>query len=252
MLYVCYVIGYIKAVLLTFLICPYVGEYVRPTFEVRPTVENSFYPQDESEKNVLENLMESCWSEEPDDRPPFAYCLEVLEILTPLKGSQTAKRGVLLERETESLEQYISHDTRQIFKEKERLNDLISRVLPPKIDEEYIRAGYVEPQYYENITIMVYRVFNFAEIIEQCEISETLSVIDYISRAASMIVQLRKLNVIEIENRGDLFILGKFALFSLPTTVVKLTSTLISFKGNFIVAHFERDEHKRFEPNFRI
>lgn len=220
---------------------PYVGEYVRPTFDVRPTVENSFYPQDESEKNVLENLMESCWSEEPDDRPPFAYCLEVLEILTPLKGSQTAKRGVLLERETESLEQYISHDTRQIFKEKERLNDLISRVLPPKINEEYIRGGYVEPQYYENITIMVYRVFNFAEIIEQCEISETLLVIDYISRAASMIIQLRKLNVIEIENRGDLFILGKFALCSLSTTTAILTTRLISFSLNFTVTHFEQD-----------
>ena len=214
----------LKHFYLHFYIGPYIGEYVRPTFDVRPTVENSFYPQDESEKNVLENLMESCWSEEPDDRPPFGYCLEVLEILTPLKGSQTAKRGVLLERETESLEQYISHDTQQIFKEKERLNDLILRVLPPKINEEYIRGGYVEPQYYENITIMVYRVFNFAEIIEQCEISETLSVIDYISRAASMIIQLRKLNVIEIENRGDLFILGKFTFCSLSTITVKLTS----------------------------
>ena len=40
----------------------------------------------------------------PDDRPPFSHLMQVLDVLTPLKGHQTEKRAKLLQHETASLE----------------------------------------------------------------------------------------------------------------------------------------------------
>jgi len=175
---------------------------------LRPVVDESLYPTDESEKTILQNLMENCWSETPDERPPFAYCLEVLELITPLKGNQTVKRSILLERETESLEQYISYDTKNIFKEKDKYNDLLARLLPLTIAQQLHEGKHIATQRYENVTVMVYRIFNFKEIMEKCDAVQSMAIVDYIHRAIDMIIQNRKFKIMEIDCSRNMHVLA--------------------------------------------
>lgn len=128
-----------------------------------------------------------------------------------MKGSHTAKRAVLLERETESLEKYISHDTNQIFREQEKVQDLLARMLPPSVASELNRYGSVKPKYHENITVMALRVHNFGDILSSCNsTNEAIDVINHLWGAISAIIANCRLNVTEINNRGDFVLLGKF------------------------------------------
>lgn len=177
---------------------------------LRPIVEDTLFPSDENEMAILKMIMESCWSENPIERPPFAYSLEVLELITPLKGSHTAKRAILLERETESLEKYIGHDTMQIFREQEKFQDLLARMLPLSIASELNEKGSVKPVYHENITVMAVRVSNFGDVLSNCNTNDAIDVINYLWGAISVITKNRKLNITEINNRGDFVVLGKY------------------------------------------
>ena len=165
--------------------------------------------------------MESCWAENPSERPPFAYSLEILELITPLKGSQTAKRAILLQRETESLEKYIGHDTANIFQEQDKFNDLLARMLPEPVVTELNKTGSVEPKFHDNITVMVVSVANFGEIFANCTVDDAINVINHLWCAISVIKTSRKLHVTEINNRGDFMILGTSLIH-----IVYITSAL--------------------------
>lgn len=176
---------------------------------LRPNIGDMHFASDDTEISIIKILMESCWAENPIERPPFAYSLEVLELITPLKGSLTAKRAVLLERETESLERYIGHYTYQIFREQENHRDLLSRVLPAHVAMELNDTGQVTPKYHESITVMALRIRNFGEILKRSNLNDALDVINYIWGAISVIAKNRKLNITEIANRGDFVLFGE-------------------------------------------
>lgn len=190
---------------------------------LRPIVEESLYPADETEKTILRTLMENCWAEEPNERPPFNYLMEILDLITPLKGSQTSKRAVLLERETESLEQYIGHDSLQILKEKEKYADLLSRVFPPIIAEQINQCGFIKAESHDNVTVMVSRVFNFDCLLAECNPAQVVAVVDYLWRAMEVIIKNRKLNIMEINIRGDVQVLGMYIFFPYSFLIFSLT-----------------------------
>ena len=80
-------------------------------------------------------------------------------------------------REIESLEEYISHDTRQLFVEKERYNDILSRILPPSLSlSSGADEGDWAPVFYDNVTLMLLRVCNMTAIVEQCTPTEAVEV----------------------------------------------------------------------------
>ena len=163
--------------------------------------------------------MESCWSDSEEDRPPFAYALEVLELITPLKGTPLSKRALLLERETESLERYISHDTQQIFNEQEKFRDLVDRMLPPFISCKLLSSaamtgsedggGAVMPTLYTNVTVMVLRLHDVDNLIAVSNASQLIDTISYLWKAVHVIIKSKNLKICDIQNRGDTIMFGK-------------------------------------------
>ena len=66
--------------------------------ELRPVIRDGCLPTEENESIAIKIMMESCWSEHIEDRPSFADILGIFEVLSPLKGSQTERRALLLQR----------------------------------------------------------------------------------------------------------------------------------------------------------
>ena len=153
-------------------------------------------------------LMESCWSEDPQERPSFRYILEILEVLSPLKGSQTYKRALLLQRESESLEEYISHDTQQLFQENEKYTNLLARIIPTSIASTINEGKECAPKYYEHATLMLLKVSNIADIILASSPTEAIEVLHYVLKAITAIITHRKFNITEIFNEGDCYMIG--------------------------------------------
>lgn len=188
---------------------------------LRPKVEEALYPSDKSESSILKMLMESCWSDSEEERPPFAYTLEILELITPLKGTPISKRALLLERETESLERYISHDTQQIFNEQEKFRDLIHRMLPPfiaiKLHGDPLSVGSedggsdsVKPTIFNNVTVMVLRVHDLDRLVAVSNPNQLMDTISYLWKAIHVIIKSRNLKIGDMQNRGDAMMFGEF------------------------------------------
>ena len=198
---------------------------------LRPKVGEVLYPSDKSESSILKMLMESCWSDSEEERPPFAYTLEILELITPLKGTPLSKRALLLERETESLERYISHDTQQIFNEQEKFRDLIHRMLPPFIatqlhSDPFSTGGEnggtdsVKPTLYNNVTVMVLKVHDLDHLVAVSNPNQLMDTISYLWKAIHVIIKSRNLKIGDMQNRGDTMMFGKCGLFLLFSYVI--------------------------------
>lgn len=190
---------------------------------LRPKVEEAFYPSDKNESSILKMLMESCWGDNEEERPPFAYTLEILELIMPLKGTPLSKRALLLERETESLERYISHDTQQIFNEQEKFRDLIHRMLPPFIatklhhdsfnaESEHGESNSIKPTMYNNVTVMVLRVHDLDQLVKVSNPNQLIDTISYLWKAIQVIIKTRNLKIYDMQNRGDTMMFGKFSI----------------------------------------
>ena len=79
------------------------------------------------------------------------------------------------------MEEYISHDTRQLFVEKERYTDILSRTIPAAVHSDpgsnmADGEGAWVPTYYDQVTLMMLRVCNMSAIVEQCTPTEALGV----------------------------------------------------------------------------
>lgn len=168
------------------------------------------FPKDESERSILRVLMESCWHESPEERPPFSYTLNVLELVSPLKGTPTSKRATLLQQETESLEQYIGYDTRQLFQEKDKLVDFLRRMLPGPIPFLTLNEENTEPINLESISVLVCRIQNMDDIVRSCKPVQVVAIIDFVWKAFDIIISNRKLSVMEIFSKGDEYMFGKY------------------------------------------
>ncbi|XP_066915702.1 uncharacterized protein [Clytia hemisphaerica] len=175
---------------------------------LRPKVDSSFFPADESESSILKMLMESCWSESEVERPPFAYALEVLELITPLKGSPLLKRAILLERETESLEKYICHDTNQIFKEQDKIADLLARMLPPFLATKFLSGDPMTPTQHNNVTVLIVCVHDLDRMVTLSSPTQLVDIISYLWKTVHVIIKKCKLKINYIKNRGDTLLFG--------------------------------------------
>lgn len=166
---------------------------------LRPSVEDDMLPCDPAERAIMKVLMDSCWNEDPEERPPFAYLIDALELVAPLKGSHKQKRSILLERETESLEQYIAHDTKQIFNEKRKQVDLRERIGLPFM---------AKPEVHQDVTLLYCRVANANEMMQECSPVQLVSAIDYLWKSFEAILSNRKFQVSELCVQGDGFLYG--------------------------------------------
>ena len=212
---------------------------------MRPKVEEAFYPSDKSESSILKMLMESCWSENEEERPPFAYTLEILELITPLKGTPLSKRALLLERETESLERYISHDTQQIFNEQEKFRDLVERMLPLFITEKLLQSsttslsssvndpthGAIMPTLHNNATVMVLRIHDLDHLMAASSANQLIDAISYLWKAINVIIKNRNLKIGDIQNRGDTMMFGESVCYQFLNLV---QISLKAFQGLFL------------------
>lgn len=177
-------------------------------FLVRPVVADALLPGNESERDLIRMLMETCWAERPDERPSFEFILDTLESLSPLKGSQTSKRALLLQRESESLEQYISYDTQRLFQENERYAELLSRIIPPEIATTLNEGKEWRPKSYDNVTLMFFKVSNISEIIVESSPQEAIESLHSVFKALTSIITQRKFIVTEVFHGGYSYMLG--------------------------------------------
>ncbi len=153
--------------------------------------------------------MESAWSDDPGDRPPFSHIKNVLKIIVPLKGDQMAKRAFLLEKETEMLEKYIAYDTKMINKEREKIDDWFNRLLPPEISTRYVMGENVEPRQFEIISVAAFQIVNFQQLIRTSEPSQLISLVDYLMKMLYAVANDRDFEISQSGLFSGTYVIGR-------------------------------------------
>ena len=71
--------------------------------------------------------MESCWHEDLTHRPSLKECESELERIDPQKGELMDHLVTMLEKYSSNLEDIVAKRTKQLTREKQKTDDLVSR-----------------------------------------------------------------------------------------------------------------------------
>ncbi|XP_072523631.1 guanylate cyclase 2G [Salminus brasiliensis] len=174
---------------------PFAGEPLRPTLCAQMCDDG------------LISLLTACWSENPDQRPPFSSIRRGLQSISPDSHANILDNMVnKLEKYANHLEEVVEERTTQLTIEKTRADKLLSSMLPRYIADQLMAGKSVEPRSYDLVTIFFSDIVGFTSM---CAISSALEVVTVLNDLYSLFDEIIKLyDVYKVETIGDAYMVA--------------------------------------------
>ncbi|EGD73331.1 serine/threonine protein kinase [Salpingoeca rosetta] len=170
---------------------------------VRPTVA-------EDTPQGLKELMEQCWHPDPAQRPAFREICQRLDALHPTEGSMVDNLISMLEKYSQNLEGIVSERTKELAAEKEKVEELVCRMLPKQIVEDLKVGKNVKAESFDNVTIFFSDIVGFTRI---CSQSTPLQVVDMLNDLYTLFdTIIEDYDVYKVETIGDAFSVESLSL----------------------------------------
>ncbi|RUS70930.1 hypothetical protein EGW08_021306, partial [Elysia chlorotica] len=111
-------------------------------------------------------LIESCWEDNPDQRPDFTGIRIKFQPIQQLLLSPNIIDNMLakMEKYTDDLEMMVEERTNELKREKKMTDTLLLRMLPQSVAEKLKRGHPVPPEQYEQVTIYFSDIVGFTEM----------------------------------------------------------------------------------------
>uniref|UniRef100_A0A3Q1GDL6 Guanylate cyclase n=1 Tax=Acanthochromis polyacanthus TaxID=80966 RepID=A0A3Q1GDL6_9TELE len=172
---------------------PFQGEPLRPVIS-----------EDLCEENI-NALLRSCWSENPDHRPPFGSIQRRLRDISPDHANILDNMVDKLEKYANHLEEVVEERTNQLTVEKARADKLLSSMLP-YIADQLMAGKSVEPQSYDLVTIFFSDIVGFTSM---CSVSSAMEVVTFLNDLYSLFDDIIKMyDVYKVETIGDAYMVA--------------------------------------------
>ncbi|KAF7705386.1 hypothetical protein HF521_020672 [Silurus meridionalis] len=158
---------------------PLAGDPLRPTLSAQMCDE------------ALITLLNACWSENPDKRPPFTSIRRSLRNISPDSHANILDNMVnKLEKYANHLEEVVEERTNQLTAERNRADKLLSSMLPRYIADQLMSGKPVEPMSYDLVTIFFSDIVGFTTM---CSVSSALEVVTLLNDLYSLFDDIIKL-----------------------------------------------------------
>ncbi|XP_024085457.1 guanylate cyclase 32E isoform X1 [Cimex lectularius] len=109
--------------------------------------------------------MESCWDEDPENRPDFRFVrVKLKEMQAGLKPNIFDNMLAIMEKYASNLEGLVQERTNQLTEEKKKTDALLNRMLPKTVAESLKRGERVEAESFECVTIYFSDIVGFTEL----------------------------------------------------------------------------------------
>ncbi|CAB1332717.1 unnamed protein product [Coregonus sp. 'balchen'] len=129
----------------------------RPYF--RPTTDNSCHCEE------LTILMDSCWAEDPVERPDFSHIKIYITKLNK-EGSTSILNNLLsrMEQYANNLENLVEERTQAYLEEKRKAENLLYQILPHSVAEQLKRGETVQAEAFDSVTIYFSDIVGFTSM----------------------------------------------------------------------------------------
>ncbi len=167
----------------------------------RPTI-----PTDACNQKWTE-LIQKCWSEDPDQRPNFVDILYSINSIHRYKNLDLVDNMVKrLEQYTRTLEERVVQRSRELQEEKNKVEILLSELLPPSVAQQLAHGHQVAPEAFDNVTIFFSDIVGFTRISAA---STPLQIVKFLNSMYSMFDDLaHNYDLYKVATIGDAYMVA--------------------------------------------
>ena len=151
-----------------------------------------------------------------------------------------------LEQMIDSYSSMVERNTRQLEREKERVEKLLLNLMPRSVYEEYKTFGVVTPQLYQSVSVLMLDFVGFTTFTEQNDPTVTLGELNDIFTAFDRISE--QFGVERIKTIGDAYL----AVAGMPEPAPDHATVVASCAVRFLRYLERRNESHRFKWQARI
>ncbi|KAL4229979.1 Nitrogen permease regulator 2 [Mactra antiquata] len=159
--------------------------------------------EDDGQPAIL-SLMRHCWSEEAFERPTFSAVNQTLKQMRAGKTSNIMDN--LLQRMTQyadNLETLAAERTSQYLEEKQRVEQLLYRLLPKSVASQLSKGNMVTPELYQCVSIYFSDIVGFTAL---AAVSTPIQVVDLLNDLFTKFDEaIAKFDVYKVETIGDAY-----------------------------------------------
>ncbi|XP_060079814.1 atrial natriuretic peptide receptor 1-like [Ylistrum balloti] len=152
----------------------------------------------------LHFLMQTCWSEESEDRPNFdTVASSFKKINSGTKGNIMDNLMKRMEQYANNLESLVQERTNAYLEEKKKAVELLHRLLPPSVADQLEAGNQVLPETYKCVTIYFSDIVGFTTISAMSTPLEVIALLNELYTAFDTIID--KFDVYKVETIGDAY-----------------------------------------------
>lgn len=151
-----------------------------------------------------------------------------------------------LEQMIDSYSNMVERNTRQLEREKERVEKLLLNLMPRKVYEEFKTFGVVTPQLYRNVSVLMLDFVGFTDFTEQNDPTVTLGELNDIFTAFDRIAE--QFGVERIKTIGDAYM----AVSGMPEPAPDHATAVANCAVRFLRYLERRNQGHRFKWEARI
>ncbi|XP_054830463.1 retinal guanylyl cyclase 2-like [Eublepharis macularius] len=185
-------------------------------------------------------LMQQCWNEVPDRRPPFDEIFEQFKTINKGKKTNIIDSMLrILEQYSSNLEDLIRERTEELEIEKLKTEKLLTQMLPPSVAETLKTGATVEPEYFDEVTIYFSDIIGFTTI---SALSEPIEIVDLLNDLYTLFdAVISHHDVYKVETIGDAYMVAS----GLPkrngqrhaAEIANMALDILSSVGSFTMKH---------------
>ncbi|XP_062373919.1 guanylate cyclase 2G [Sardina pilchardus] len=177
-----------------------------PSGPLRPHLATHMLPAQVKGEGLVE-LLQVCWSENPDLRPPFSTIRRHLREASPDSHTNILDNMVSkLEKYANHLEEVVEERTNQLTAEKTRADKLLSSMLPRYIAEQLMSGQTVAPQSYDMVSIFFSDIVGFTSM---CSVSSAMEVVALLNDLYTLFDDIITIyDVYKVETIGDAYMVA--------------------------------------------
>ncbi|CAD6186789.1 unnamed protein product [Caenorhabditis auriculariae] len=198
--------------------------------------DNPDFPHSDDVHPDLVELIQKCWTRQPELRPDPALARKITDATLKMSGSLVDQMMKNMEMYTNGLELLVAERTGQLEEEQMKADMLLSELLPPSIAEELKNGRMVHAKTYNSATILYSDIVGFTSLCSESQPMEVVALLSGMYQTFDRIISQQ--NGYKMETIGDAYCVA---------SGIPIASETAHVKNIAMVALLQRDFLHKFE-----